>query len=114
MPETQRVYTVASDQELRSDSYRNRLKVAVRNEAISQREWPTVIQDMFLEEDGRGTRYQFAPLPYEVPLIDDLWSSDRFVRTFLLSQGRKNLVAERPLDLFFRVKRPEIARHFGR
>lgn len=114
MIEKKRIYTVASDEELRSPSYRGRLKMAVLSLDIGQRDWPTEIQDMFLKEDGKGTAYRYPPRPFEVPLVDDVWGDERYVRMFLHEQTCVSPEKDRLLDLYFRVRYPMIARHFGR
>ena len=110
-----RIVTVATDEELRQPSYRNRLKLAVRNTGIGQRDWPTAIQDAFLRADMRGVRFQYASGEYfPIPLIDDVWLNERYVREFLASRKCAFPDKDRLIDLYFRVEMPNIARHFGR
>ena len=110
-----RVVTVATDEELRRPSYRNRLKLAVRNTGIGQREWPTAIQDMFLSADGRGIGFRYiCGKSFPVPLVDDVWDNERYVREFLASEVCEYPEKDRLIDLYFRVMMPDIARHFGR
>ena len=116
MPKVEHVVFVATDEELRRPSYRERLKLAVRNVDIGQRDWPTAIQDMLLYADMCGIefRYSFGKL-YPIPLVDDIWNgNERYVREFLASTRCVYPERDRLFDLFFRVKAPEIARHFGR
>ena len=110
-----RIVIVATDEELRRPSYRNRLKLAVRNTGIGQRDWPTKIQNMFLRADMRDTVFQYeSKEPFPIPLVDDLWRNERYVREFLASRECEYPQKDRLIDLYFRVEMPEIAKHFGR
>ena len=110
-----RIVIVATDEELRRPSYRNRLKLAVRNTGIGQRDWPTAIQDMFMHADMRGIQFRRASgKPFPIPLIDDVWCNERYVREFLASEACTYPEKDLLIDLYFRVKFPSVARHFGR
>ena len=110
-----RIVIVAKDEDLRRRSYFLRLQLAVRNAGISDREWPTVIQDMFLRADMRGTVFQYeSKEPFPIPLVDDVWRNERYVREFLASGECEYPQKDRLIDLYFRVEMPNIARHFGR
>lgn len=110
-----RIVIVAPDEDLRRPSYRNRLKLAVRNIGIGQRDWPTEIQNMFLRADRRGTVFQYeSKAPFPIPLVDDVWRNERYVREFLASEECEYPQKDRLIDLYFRVEMPNIARHFGR
>ncbi len=95
-------------------SYFARLQNTVRSFPISEREWPTKIQNMLLKVDMQGGRIMTAPEPYPIPLIDDLISSERFIRDFLATEECEILEIARIVDLYFRVLYPRIARHFDR
>lgn len=97
-----RIVTVATDEELRLSSYRNRLKLAVRNTGIGQRDWPTAIQDMFLRADMQGIEFQYANGErFDIPLVDHVWcGNERFVREFLASDACKHPAKDRLLDTF--------------
>lgn len=116
MPTKLSVVTVATDEELRRPSYRNRLKLAVRNIGIGQRDWATEIQNMFLRADMRGIKFRRAcGKPFQIPLVDDVWAgNERYVRQFLASKPCQCPEKDRLIDLFFRVTAPDVARHFGR
>ena len=110
-----RIVTVATDEELRRPSYRNRLRLAVRNTGIGQRDWPTAIQDMFLHADLQGVEFQYANGErFDIPLVDDVWRNERYVREFLASEVCEHPQKDRLIDLVFRVEMPDVARHFGR
>ena len=110
-----KIVTVATDDELKSTSYRNRLKLAVRNTGIGGREFPTAIQHMFLRADMRGIEFRYATEErFPIPLVDDVWCNERYVRVFLASEVCEFPEKDRLIDLFFRVEMPNIARHFGR
>lgn len=104
-----------ADLELYVLPYRNRLKIAVLNTRIGQRDWPTAIQDAMLKAYLSGAQILTnAGEPFEIPLVDDVWGNERYVREFLASEGCMYPEKDRLLDLFFRLEMPDIARHFGR
>lgn len=107
--------TVATNEELRRTSYRNRLKLAVRNTGIGQRDWPTAVQDALLHADMRDIKLRYASgESFATPLVDDVWRNERYVRVFLASEACESPAKDRLIDLYFRVEMPDIARHFGR
>lgn len=107
-------FTLATNAQLAKPSYVGRLLVATVNSPISDRDWPMAIQDMLLEIDMQNGKIQTAPETVEIPLIDDVWGDERWVRRFLESDGAVDPNKVRWLDLYFRVKHPRIARHFDR
>ena len=110
-----RIVTVATDEELRLSSYRNRLKLAVRNTGIGQRDWPTAIQDMFLRADMQGIEFQYANgKRFEIPLVDDVWRNERYVREFLASDACEHLQKDRLLDVFLWTEMLNSTRKLGR
>ena len=110
------IVLVASDAELCSRSYRNRLKMAVRNTGRGQRDWPTSIQDALLYADMKGIELRYpCGARFAIPLVDDVWNgNERYVREFLASETCKFPEKDRLIDLYFRVMMPDIARHFSR
>lgn len=119
---------VASDAELEDRKYRERLKAAVcrevlhpriagegrHGEIIGQREWPTAIQDAMLYACIYGINLLYVTdEEFEVPLVDDVWKNERYVRVFLDSEQCKHPEKDRLIDLYFRIMRPEIAQTFG-
>ena len=110
-----KIITVATDAELQDLVARRRRKLAVRNTVISQRQFPTEIQDMFLKAYLLGITFQYAPAPFDIPFVDEVWADDdRFIGKFLSSDTCEFPEKERLIDLYFRVKMPDIARHFLR
>lgn len=105
---------LASIAQLKRSSYFLRLQTAVRNSGISERDWPTVIQDTLLHLDMRGARIFTAPEPYPTPLVDDVWKSERYIGDFLAASSCKYPDRDRLIDLYFRVNAPQIAKHFDR
>ncbi len=104
MLDKERIITVATDKELIDPAYRHLLKFAVRNSGISQREWPTAIQDMFLEADGLGFEYRtVSGEPYPIPLVDDIWGDERYIRDFLAAEVCEHPEKDRLIDLYFRT-----------
>ena len=104
-------FQLASKDQLSKPSYYARLQNTVRSFEISEREWPTKIQNMFLKIDMQGGRIVTSPEPYPIPLIDDV-AHERFMRDFLASDECENFEIARIVDLYFRVLYPRIARHF--
>ena len=114
MLENERFIIAATDEELDHAVYRYFLKFAVRNADISQREWPTAIQDKFLEADGLGLEYRTAcGKPFPIPLVDDVWGNERYVREFLASEACEFPEKDRLIDLYYRTNLA-IALLFGR
>lgn len=113
---TQSTICVASNQELRSLPYRNRLKLAVRNTGIAHRTWPDAIQDMFLHVDRHDIKLVYPNGDeFDIPLVDDVWDdNERYVRDFLKSECCLHIKRDRLIDLYFRVMQPDVARHFGK
>lgn len=106
-------YQLASKEQLMRKSYFARLQNTVRSFPISEREWPTKIQNMLLKIDMQGGRIMTAPEPYPIPLIDDL-APERFIRDFLAAETCEDLEVARIVDLYFRALYPRIARHFDK
>lgn len=107
------IYQLASNEQLMKRSYFARLQNTVRSFEISEREWPTKIQHMFLKVDMQGGQIVTAPEPYSIPLIDDL-AHERFIRDFLAAEECENFEIARIVDLYVRVLYPRIARHFDK
>lgn len=110
-----RIVIVATDEELNSPPYFKRLQMAVRNSGIGERDWPTAIQHSLMIADMRGTVFQYATREhFPIPLVDDVWGNERYVREFLVFGECKYPAKDRLIDLFYRIEMPEIAKHFGR
>lgn len=115
---------VATDAELLSDHYYRRLWMAVRNIGISRRDWLDELSDAFLEADARVRIIYRSGDPYRLPEIDEVFPCPemRWLSDYLKSDpsglkpaSRSRAVERlRLLDLFFRVKHPQIAAHFAR
>lgn len=116
-----RIY-VATRHELRTPSYYNRLWIAARNAAISRRSWLDEIADAIRDFDG--SILDELGLDYPIPDIDEVFGNDsemrwfgyylkenRFGYPFSTSQKFERL---RMVDLYFKIRHPDIARHFGR
>lgn len=93
---------------------RARLKIAALNIGISHREWPTAIQDMLMQLDLDGTEIWTQPERVPIPLIDDIWKSERYVRDFLASETCEYPERGKWLLLYFKVMKPRIYRHLVR
>ena len=91
-----------------------RLQIAVRNSGISDREWPTEIQNMLLRLDMTDSEIWTQPEHVPTPLIDDIWKSERYVREFLASETCEHPERDKWLLLYFKVMKPRIYRHLIR
>ena len=104
--------TVATNEALANPENRIRLQWRVFREGIAQRDWPTVIQDDMREADELGVRLQHAPVRFEIPLVDDVFPHERYVRDFVNGAGAC-LAADRLIALHFQIRR-HLAVHFRR
>lgn len=113
-----RVVVVASKAELTHPVYSKRLWLAVRNTPFSTRQWPNVIDEAIQSFHGlilcpRGLRW---PVPY----VDKTMGSSRGLAYYLEERDGeprrsvRNHERSRLLDLWFRLERPGVQRHFGR
>ncbi|MDX8353973.1 hypothetical protein [Cognatiyoonia sp. IB215182] len=93
---------------------RARLKIAASNIGISDREWPTEIQNMLMQLDHENVEIWTQPERMPVPLIDDVWKSERYVRDFLASETCEYPERDRWLLLYFKVMMPRIYQHIVR
>lgn len=103
--------TVATDAELLDPRYRMTLQWLVFRAGIGQRDWPTLIQDDLRKAYEARVHLQYAPVPYEIPLVDDV-AHERFVRDFMNGKDL-SLEAVRLIDFHFRWERFR-AELFGR
>ncbi len=91
-----------------------RLQLIVGNIGISPREFPTEVQDMLMRLDMDGIEIWTQPEHVPVPLIDDVWKSERYVRDMLSSNHCKYPDRDRWLALFVKVRYPHLYRHLVR
>lgn len=108
---------------LLSEHYYRRLWLAVRNVDIARRDWLDELADTF--RDFNGVILTPSGSIYELPFIDEAFGNDedmRWLGYYLtpdtsgccpLSRCRK-IERLQLLDLYFRIKWPEIAAHFDR
>ena len=119
------VIYIATAEELLSRSYYCRLWVAARNISIStsRRSWLDAIADAI--RDYKGLICHPGGARYKIPIVDDIFGGDhdmRWLSYFLLpdDSGRlpkmktRKVERLRLIDLFFKIRHPDIARHFGR
>lgn len=108
---------------LLSQHYYRRLWLAVRNVDIPRRDWLDELADTFRDYNGviltpNGQRYT-------LPFIDDVFGDDTDMRwlgyyltadaTGLYPRVRTRKIERlQILDLYFRIKWPEIAKHFAK
>lgn len=118
-----RVIYLATPDELNSESYYRRLWMATKNISIPRRNWLDEIADTLRDFNGRILHR--SGKAFYVPLVDDIFGNDpdmRWLGYYLKSAHNKNLPQSRSrkferlqmLDLYFKIKHPDIARHFGK
>ena len=117
-----RIVYLATPEELGNEHYYRRLWLAARNIKISRRSWLNELANTF--RDFNGVVIYRAGISYRIPCLDDVFGDDpdmRWLGYYLkpdrsgdhpLSKTRK-MERLRLLDLYFRIKHPDIARHFG-
>ncbi len=113
---------VATNAELMNAHYYRRLWIAVRNITIPRRDWLDELADTFRDADVE-LLYKSGE-PYDLPDIDDLFdgSDMRWMSRFLKAapsnkhpkSKARSIERLRVMDLYFRVKHPCIAKHFGK
>jgi len=99
--------------------YQKRLWIAARNMLISRRRWADAIADALYNFNGiillpSGLRW---PIPdVDKVLGDPRWFSYYFEANEIGEPRRGVLMLERLrlIDLFFKIKYPDIAKHFGK
>lgn len=91
-----------------------RLKLAIRNCDVGQRDLLTEIQDLLLKFDGEGMDLWTPAELVPTPLIDDEFEHERWVREFLENPPGKDPHKVRWLALYIREKYPRVYRHLLR
>lgn len=113
-----RVVVVASKAELTNPHYNKRLWLAARNMLISRRNWPDVIAAALY--DFTGDIMLGNGMRWPIPDVDDVLGDPRWFSYYFEDVGGEprrtvRLIERlRLIDLYFRIKHPHIARHFGR
>lgn len=116
-----RVVVVASTPELRCEHYYLRLWLAFRNMPFSRRQWLNEIAGNIYDFEGSILCADGKTWP--VPEIDDVFGGPdgRVISLYKEAKDgypRRRCVRAierlRVIDLYFRIKYPRIARHFGR
>ncbi len=106
-----------------SEHYYRRLWLATKNLQIPRRDWLDELADTFRDYDGQIRTPSGDP--YKLPFIDEVFGDDfemRWMGYYLRPDvsGRyprsKSRKIERLqlLDLYFRIKHPQIAQHFSK
>ena len=112
------VIYVASKAELASSSYTQRLWLAARNMPISRRKWPDVIAQAIYHFEGDILLPDERSFP--IPDVDDVLGDPRWFSYYFEELDGKprrevRLIERlRLIDLYFRIAKPNIQRHFGR
>lgn len=120
---SKRTVYVCSDAELQDDQYYRRLWLSARNIKIPRRKWLDELADCFCAYSGE-VRYKSGDI-YEIPSIDEAFGDDfdcRWLSYYLMpdqtgkfpiSKSRMN-DRMRLIDLYFKIRHPQIAEHFSR
>ncbi|MGE4069829.1 MAG: hypothetical protein AB7E72_01485 [Lysobacterales bacterium] len=115
---------LATDEELGDIQYYLRLWIAARNITIGRRSWLDEIANTL--RDYHGTIWASDGETYAIPLVDEVFGDDPDMRWMSDYLRPSDQDCERParisslptrvrlIDLYFRIKHPEIARHFKR
>jgi hypothetical protein len=119
--QTKRTISLTHPALLLSEHYYRRLWLATRNVKIGRREWLDELADTFRDYEGEI----FTPngLPYDLPFIDDVFGDDqdmRWLGYYLIPDISGNYPQTKCrkierlqlLDLYFRIKHPNVAAHF--
>ncbi|ODS22476.1 hypothetical protein AB835_13910 [Candidatus Endobugula sertula] len=120
-PQTQ--FTLTDPAILLSGSYYRRLWLTIKNIPLSRREWLDTLANMLRDYDGMI--YTEDGQLYEFPFIDDVFANDADMRWisyylepdetgFLPRSKSRKIERLQLLDLYCRIKLPDIARHFAR
>ena len=116
-----RVVITATREELTRESYLYRLWTATKSMGFSRRQWLNDLAAGIYDFDGKIVMADGRVWP--VPDIDAVMGNDADFRwlSYYLEEHYgmpkrkiKTLERLRVLDLYFRISRPNIARHFGK
>lgn len=109
---------IASKQEITDPHYNFRLWLAARNMKVSRREWPNLIADAIYGYEGKiyCPDGRLWPIPdVDEVLGDPRWFSYYFEEINGAPRREVRLIEKlRLIDLFYRISKPDIQRHFGR
>lgn len=116
------VIFVATKAELQTEHYYRRLWLAARNISLPRRGWLDELAACLYEYRGKIIYRSGEPFP--IPDVDEVFGDDpdmRWLSYYLtadksgFSPNRISRKFERVqiIDLYFRIKYPKIARHFG-
>lgn len=121
MSKKKNVITVATKDELMTESYYRRLWIAARNLSIPRRGWLDKIAACFC--DFQGDIVLSDGKPYDIPFVDDVFGDDQDMRwlSYYLSADKtgklprmisRKIERVQVIDLYFRIKHPQIAEYF--
>ncbi len=117
------VVYVATRSELVRKSYYRRLWIAARNLKVPRRAWLDEIADTLRDFDGM-ILYR-SGIRYNVPDIDEVFGDDpdvRWLGYYFLADASHKYPRHRSrkfqrlqlIDLYFRIRYPDMAEHFGK
>lgn len=106
--EDHKYFLLTPHEKIISKEYRNWLKSMVNGDKkMTQRGCPTYMQDILLAADMKGIT---LVREYEIPLVDDVFPHERYLRDFKNSDKCLNPAADILLDACCRLaEQPEIA-----
>jgi len=114
-----RIVFVVSVAILNDPVYQKRLWIAARNMLISRRKWADAIADAIF--NFQGTILLPSGMRWPIPDVDKVLGDPRWFSYYFEADEngeprRSVLMLERlrVIDLFFRIKYPHIAKHFGK
>lgn len=114
------VIIAASKVELMNKAYQRRLWIAVRNTPYSRRDWKNKLAETLYSYEGviltsEGIRFPLPDVDYVMGDDDGRWISI-YKEEVNGSPKRQTRSIERlrMFDLFFKIAKPNIARHFGK
>ncbi|MEM7530403.1 MAG: hypothetical protein AAF416_22665 [Pseudomonadota bacterium] len=95
--------TLATDKLLKCPKFRAWLKMEMRRLGISDREAPCAVQSAMEQADRKEITLQYAPVRFEIPLVDDVWVNPRYLREFYASRGCRHPEKDRLIALLVQL-----------
>lgn len=114
MLEQPKKYFLPSTLEVTEPAFDARLKMILKSLGISDRDMPTLIQDLILKIDMRGGVI-WRPAEFVEPvLIDDVWGNPRFLREFMSAPPGANPEKVKWLAFYVMIEHSRLYRHLIR
>lgn len=114
MLEHPKKYFLPSTSEVTRPVFDARLKIVLKSLGVTDRDMPTLIQDLILKIDMQGGAI-WRPAEFVEPvLIDDVWGNPRFLREFMKSQPGAHPEKTKWLAFYVMMEHPHLYRHLVR